>query len=173
MEIRRLASLNDVSGLIRVHGLAWREAYTGLLPDEILQQQTVNPTEEEVQQWNERLRKNQEGILVAVDDEGTVRGFMDLRWGEAKTKEFVGDSEAELRAIYVEPDYWGDGIGTALLEQGIGCLPEGTDVMHLEMLSGNEVGRRFYETHGFDHTDTSELKIGDTAYTTNIYTLYL
>lgn len=173
MEVRQLAGRRDVSGLIRAHGLAWREAYAGLLPEEILQQQTVNPTEEDVQQRYEWLRENRDGILVAVDDEETVRGFADFRWGEAETKDFVGDSEAGLKAIYVEPDSWGRGFGSALLEQGIECLPDNVDVIRLEMLSGNEVGHRFYKARGFERTDTSQHEIENTLYPTDISTLHL
>lgn len=173
MEVRPIERESDVRGLIRAHGLAWREAYDGLLPPEILQDQTVNPTEEDVQHWQEGLRKNQEGVLVAVDDEGVVRGFADLRWDDSETKEFVGDDEADLKAIYVEPDWWGEGIGTTLLEQGLEILPQSVDVVRLEMFAENDIARRFYEAKGFKQTDTGEYDIAGDSYPTHIYTLQL
>jgi ribosomal protein S18 acetylase RimI-like enzyme len=111
------------------------------------------------------------GIFVAVDNEQIVRGFADFRWGETETKAFVGDNEAEVRAIYVEPDYWGEGIGTVLLEQGIEQFPDKVDTIYLEMLSGNKVGQQFYETYGFERTDTSEFEIDETPYPTVVYRL--
>lgn len=173
MEVRPIERESDVRGLIRAHGLAWREAYDGLLPPEILQDQTVNPTEEDVQHWQEGLRKNQEGVLVAVDDEGVVRGFADLRWDDSETKEFVGDDEADLKAIYVEPDWWGEGIGTTLLEQGLEILPQSVDVVRLEMFAENDIARRFYEAKGFKQTYTGEYDIAGDSYPTHIYTLQL
>lgn len=171
MNVRRLEDQADVRGLIRVHGLAWQKAYDGLLPDEILQQQSVDPSDEEVQHWSERLRQNRDGVLIATDTDETVRGFADVRWSENETKEFVGQGEAELKAIYVEPDCWGQGIGTALLERCLELFPDGVDTLRLEMLSDNETGREFYEARGFERTGTSEHEIGDESYPTDIYTL--
>ncbi|MCH7660054.1 MAG: GNAT family N-acetyltransferase [Euryarchaeota archaeon] len=171
MNVRRLEDQADVRGLIRVHGLAWREAYDGLLPDEILQQQSVDPSDKEVQYWFERLRENRDGVLVATDTDETVRGFADFRWEEDETKESVGRGEAELKAIYVEPDCWGRGLGTALLERGLELLPDGVNTLYLEMLSGNETGRRFYEARGFDRTGAGKHEIGEKSYPTGIYTL--
>lgn len=173
MEVRHIEEQTDVRGLIRAHGLAWREAYDGLLPSEILQSQPVNPTEEDVQQWQKDLGENQEGILVAVDGERVVRGWADIRWGESETKEFVGDSDAGLKAIYTEPDWWGEGIGTALLERGLEILPESIDTVRLEMFAENDIASQFYESKGFEQTGTGEYDIGGCSYPTVIYTLQL
>jgi len=40
--------------------------------------------------------------------DGVVRGYCYFRWGE-ETKSFVGENEAGLTGLYVEPDYWGKG----------------------------------------------------------------
>jgi ribosomal protein S18 acetylase RimI-like enzyme len=171
MDVRKLGGQEDTAGIIRVQGLGWREAYSDLLPKEIIQEQTVEPSKEEIEQWHDWLLDNRDGILVAVNDEGTVRGFADFRWGDTETKEFVNDNEAGLKAIYVHPDYWGEGIGTTLLEQGIEDLPDDVDAIRLEMLSGNEVGHQFYRARGFERTDTTTHEIGSTQYPTDIYTL--
>ncbi|SER09555.1 GNAT family N-acetyltransferase [Natrinema salaciae] len=171
MDIRTLKSRAEVRELISVHGLAWRNAYAGLLPEHVLQAQTVDPTDEEVKQWFERLRDSPDGVLIAVDKDDTVRGFADFRWGSSVTKSFVTTNDAELKSIYVEPDYWGRGIGTSLLERGLETLPEQTERLRLEVLSDNDVGKRFYEARGFEKTDTSSYVLGDSAYPTCIYTL--
>ncbi|WP_265111058.1 GNAT family N-acetyltransferase [Halosolutus halophilus] len=173
MEVRHIEAQGDVRGLIRVHGLAWREAYEGFLPAEVLQKQTITPTAEEVQRWQDELREHREGVLVAVDDEGVVRGFADVRWGDAETKAFVGTDEAGLKAIYVEPGWWNRGIGTALLERGLEVLPESVDAVRLEMFAENGIADRFYEAKGFERTDTGEYEIAGRSYPTNIYTLQL
>lgn len=171
MQIRHFGGTDEVSDLIRTHGLAWREAYEGLLPPEILQEQSVHPTESEVRQWRAELRENEEGVLVAVDQGGTVRGFIDIRWGEVETKAFVGEDEAGLKAIYVHPDWWNQGIGTVLLERGLELLPGSVDTVRLEMFAGNDIGRRFYEAKGFKPTDTGTYEIGGEPYPTTIYAL--
>lgn len=173
MEIRHFNGRDDVRDLIRAHGLAWREAYTGLLPEDLLQEQTVDPTEEDVQQWFEELRDNRDGVLVAVDTDGTVRGFADFRWGETGTKDFIVEDEAGLKAIYVEPAYWGQGIGTALIERGVQLLPNSVETLRLEMLSGNEVGHQFYEALEFKRAGAGEYEMRGHTYATDRYMLSL
>lgn len=123
MQIRHLDRTDEVRDMIRVHGLAWREAYDGLLPSETLQQQSVHPTEDAVRQWQAELPENKEGVLVAVDAEGTVRGFIDIRWGKIETKPFVGEDEASLKAIYVHPDWWIEVSARHSLTRGWKCFP--------------------------------------------------
>jgi ribosomal protein S18 acetylase RimI-like enzyme len=173
MEIRHLDGPDEVRDLIRAHGLAWRESYEGLLPSEVLQEQSVDPTEDEVRQWQAGLRENEEGVLVAVDGEGTVRGFIHMRWGELETKAFVRENEAGLKAIHVHPDWWNQGVGTALLDRGLELLPDLIETVRLEMFAGNDIGRRFYEAKGFKRTGTGTYEIEGESYPTIIYALQL
>lgn len=173
MNVRRFKGRNDVRGILRVNGLAWREAYDGLLPDEILQQQPVDPSEDEVDYWLEAFRENPDGFLVAVDDEEVIRGYADIRWGDTETKDFVGDNEAGLKSIYVEPAYWGQGIGTDLLERGLEIIPDSVETVRLETLSENEIAHQFYEVRGFKRTDSGEYEIAGDPYSTSIYSLQI
>ncbi|WP_090386028.1 GNAT family N-acetyltransferase [Natronobacterium texcoconense] len=172
MEIRHVEGREDVRGVVRAHGLAWREGYDGILPEDALESQPVDPTAEELEPWVDGLAENEEGVLIAVD-EGEVQGFVDLRWGDAETKEFVADDEVELKAIYVHPDCWNEGVGTALLESGLELLPDSVDTVRLEVFAANDDARQFYERRGFEHTDDREIEIGDGSYETSIYTLVL
>lgn len=169
MQIRHIRDEADVRGLVRVHGLAWQEAYDDLLPAEFLERVPVDPDDEVIGELQEGLRENHEGILIAVED-GTILGFVDVRWGDAETKEFVREGEADLKAIYVHPDHWGRGVGTELLDAGLALLPEAVDTVRLEMFADNDVALPFYEARGFERTGTGEYEIEDTAYPTYIYT---
>ncbi|MFC7071639.1 GNAT family N-acetyltransferase [Halovenus rubra] len=117
------------------------------------------------------IEANREGVLVAVVD-GAVRGFVDIRWGDAETKAFVNESEADLKAIYVEPEYWGEGIGTKLLERGLALLPDLTEAVRLDVFAKNERARQFYESHGFEQTDRSEHEIAEQSFPVAIYSLH-
>ncbi len=172
MRIRHLDGVEDARALIRINAEAWREAYAEILPDEALARMDPEPTDEHVREAFDRLRDDRERILVAEDDTETVRGFCYFRWGD-DTKSFVDEGETGLKEIYVEPEYWRSGIGTELLEQGLALLPEPIERVRLEMLDGNEVGRRFYRSHGFERTGSSEFEIGGEPYPTSIYTLEL
>lgn len=173
MRVRRLERREDVAEAIRVNNEAWRAAYDDLLPEEVVRELTGDPSEEMVDSLFERRREHRDGFLVAEDDGGVVRGYAYFRWGDDETKEFVGPDEAGLKEIYVEPDYWGRGIGATLLERGLEILPDDTTALKLEMLSGNRVGERFYEARGFERTGTAEEEIGGDVYRTDIYALWL
>jgi ribosomal protein S18 acetylase RimI-like enzyme len=170
MELRRLEpGTADARAITRVNALAFREAYDDLLPEEVLAGFGADPSDEQLREYADRLERDREGIFLATL-EGGVRGYGYVRWGEG-TKAFVGPNEAGLKELYVEPDYWGEGAGTALLERCLEALPEGTERLRLETLAGNEVGRRFYEARGFERTGRSEFEIAGEAYSTAIYTL--
>lgn len=169
MQVRHIQDEVDVRGAVRAHGLAWREAYEGLLPEEFLERMPVDPDDEVIAEWHDGFRENHEGILVAVED-GTVLGFVDIRWGDAETKAFVGEGEADLTAIYVHPDHWGRGVGTALLDAGLALLPESVDTVRLEVFADNDVAIPFYEARGFERTGTGEYEVDGSAYPTYVYT---
>ncbi|ESP87761.1 GNAT family N-acetyltransferase [Candidatus Halobonum tyrrellensis] len=174
MDVRRYEGRADARGIARVNALAWRDAYEGLVPAAVLDRLDPDPDEEAVDGWHEGLAANRRGVFVAVErrdgsDDETVRGYADVRWGDAGTKAFVGEGEADLKAVYVDPDWWGEGVGTALLERVLDALPDSVDTLRLEMLEGNEVGRRFYEARGFERTGTASHDIGGESHPTVVY----
>ncbi|WP_440763799.1 N-acetyltransferase family protein [Natronorubrum sp. DTA7] len=168
MEIRRLRGTSDARAIVRINVVAMRAAYDELLPADVLEQFDPDPPDEAVREYAGRLREDRDGIVLA-DIDGTARGYSYFRWGD-DTKSFVGANEAGLKEIYVEPDHWGEGVGTALLEYGLDSLPASIDRVKLEMLDGNDLGHRFYDARGFERTGSSEFDIGDESYPTAIYT---
>lgn len=171
MEVRRFHGRDDARAIVRVNALAWQAAYDDLLPDALLAARDPDPPDERVREFADRLRDDREGVFVATAD-GAVRGYCYFRWGE-ETKSFVGENEAGLKEIYVEPDFWGEGFGTALLEYGLDRLPSTVDRVRLETLEGNGVGHRFYEARGFERTGSDAFDIAGQLYPTAVYTLEL
>jgi ribosomal protein S18 acetylase RimI-like enzyme len=167
MEIRPPKTDGEIRGLIRTHGLSWRAAYDDILPDAVLDEMTVEPTSEDVTEWADGLDREAATVFVAVDE--VVCGFVDVRWGEENTKPFVGSDEAGVRAIYVRPDRWGNGVGTALLDRGLDALPDRVETVRLEAFADNDIGARFYEARGFDRVDAREVEIAGDRYPTAIY----
>ena len=168
MEVRRPETDEEIRGLIRAHGLSWREAYDDILPDAVLDEMTVDPIAEDVERWANGFGGDAAAVFVAVVDR-TVEGFVDVRWGEENTKSFVGLDEADVKAIYVHPDCWGEGTGTALLERALDALPDRVETVRLEALTDNDVGAQFYEARGFDRVDTDKTEIAGETYPTGIY----
>ena len=169
MQVRHLEDEADVREATRVNVLAWRTAYDGVLPQEVLEGRDPDPADERVRELYEQWREDRDGILVA-EEAGTVRGYAYFRWGGG-TKPFVGADEAGLKELYVHPDHWGRGIGTRLLERGLEVLPGDAERLRLETLSENERARRFYEARGFEPTGTTEVEIADETYPATVYAL--
>lgn len=169
MEIRRLDDAEDVRAVARVNANAWRAAYDGVVDDAVLAGLDPEPSAERVAERLDAWR-SEPGVFLLAESDGTVVGYADFRWGES-TKAFVGDDEAGLKAIYVSPERWGEGVGTALLERGLEELPDDLRRVRLETLAENEAAKRFYEARGFERTGAAEAEIGADSYPTAVYTL--
>src|SRR2546422_400592 len=103
----RLADDNDAAGIAAVHVASWEAAYRGLMPDHVLDALDVN---ERTQQWRRRLRHADRPTFVG-DAGGAVRGFCNLHP--------AGEGEMEIKALYVHPDAWRQGLGRRLCERAI------------------------------------------------------
>lgn len=68
---------------------------------------------------------------------------------------FVGTDEVLLSGLYVHPDHWSEGVGTALLNRGFEVFSD-FERMKLHCFSGNEIGKRFYEKRGFENLGTTK-----------------
>jgi len=168
MQIKPVESIDELSGALRVHNLGWKEAYQGILLEEVIEDIPSEPPEDHVEERFERIGGSKEIFLVALGDDGATRGYIYVLWGN-DTKEFVGDDEAGLKEIYVHPDWWGQGIGTRLLNEALDTLPSSIEAIRLEMLSGNEDAHDFYLARDFEIDGQSEFEIADETYPTEIY----
>lgn len=150
MRIRR-ATPDDAAGIRRVADEAWHEAYAELLHEETI--------ETAIEEWYDLDRlsdglADSAGDTFVAENEETIIGFATGAPG--------GDDEGEavLPAIYVHPDHWRDGIGSALLDRVTDALvAEGFDRLSLSVLAENDVGRSFYERHGFEPRDEYETRL--------------
>jgi GNAT superfamily N-acetyltransferase len=120
----------DARAIAEVHVRAWRAAYSGLLPEELLEALSV---EERARAWSARIGSGVGVTLVAVAD-GAVVGFATL-------------VDREIAALYVDPDRWREGSGAALLRAALTAAGEGG--VTVWVLSGNSGALRFYERFGF------------------------
>ncbi|WP_439027336.1 GNAT family N-acetyltransferase [Haloarchaeobius sp. DT45] len=120
--------------------------------DDILGQEMADHI---VQNWYdpERLVRDdiepEERPCFVAEADGTVVGFIEGIPGDERT--------ADLYRIYVHPDYWGEGVGSALLDRLEARFQnEGFERLFVSVLADNEVGVAFYESVGFEHVETTQ-----------------
>jgi ribosomal protein S18 acetylase RimI-like enzyme len=140
----RNASIDDCAAIAAVHVKAWQSAYRGHMPDEFLDSLSVAGRTE---MWRKLILQPGRVLLVADDLDGSIRGFCALiQSRDADAKSTI----AEIAAIYVSPDDWGQGIGQKLLSAAVSrALGNGFSELTLWVLDANQRARRFYEKFGF------------------------
>ena len=138
MDVRR-ARREDARAIAQVHAETWRDAYEHVFGAERLASVTIDAR---LAQWERILAAGQSDVFVAAAD-GIV-GFVST--GDSRD----ADAEAELFAIYVLPEAWGTGAGTALMRAGLETmrLRASGDAV-LWVLDDNPRARRFYEREGW------------------------
>lgn len=144
MRTVRSANLDDCAAIAAVHVRAWQAAYRGHMPDEFLDRLDIG---ERTEMWRKLSVKPHRVLLVVDDLDGSMSGFCDLipsRDADAKM------TTAEISAIYVSPDKWGQGIGQELLSAAEArARGEGFSELTLWVLDANQRARNFYEKFGF------------------------
>lgn len=145
----RPARPGDAPAVARVARAAWHAAY-----DDIIGPAAVDS---QVEEWYAEadLRRSISGdgpFYVAVENDAVV-GFAQ--------GVVTDEGEAWLPRIYVAPEHWGSGHGSALLERVAGDLADrDPERLQLVVLADNDVGRFFYEGHGFSVEERRTGEIG-------------
>ncbi|ERH13398.1 MAG: acetyltransferase [halophilic archaeon J07HB67] len=144
----------DAPEIASVARRAWHAAY-----GEFLSTDAIDAT---VDEWyapaslRGSIGRDGSVFVVAVDGEGRgdetvpsarddrIVGFLNAGYSEA-----VGN--VVLSRIYTLPDYWGSGVGTAMLGRVARRLVEaGYDRISAVVLADNDVGRSFYDARAFE-----------------------
>lgn len=143
MKIFRPATKHDLPRIAEIHGLAWREAYSGLISPEVFARMTP---ELRRSVWEKAFAL--EGQQIHVLQEGQVIvGF--VRTCPALDRESPPDGFGELTHLYLHPSRIARGDGHRLFEHAKSVIEEGGHLgMLLWTLEGNRRARRFYESHG-------------------------
>ncbi|MQM27098.1 GNAT family N-acetyltransferase [Glycomyces albidus] len=155
----------DADEIMQLKNASWRAAYAGIVADEVLAGLSDEPSEGFVRGLSHR----REHVITLVAEKGpNVIGFATVGWDrrEATEAEAGPGCPGEVWAIYVHPDHWGRGAGTALMREGQRWLTdEALLPIRVWELVGNRVGRRFYERYGFaPDGERGEFELGGRAY---------
>jgi ribosomal protein S18 acetylase RimI-like enzyme len=134
VEIRD-AGVDDVREIQNVVRTTWDDTYKESIPEGV-RKEFVG----QAYSADSLKRRIEANVLLLASHNGNVVGFADFRSRSS--------TEVELAAIYVLPEMQGRGIGTRLLQAGIGRFPLSTSFV-LQVEQDNTRARRFYEAHGF------------------------
>jgi ribosomal protein S18 acetylase RimI-like enzyme len=144
--IVRDATENDVVVLADVHVRTWQNAYRGKVPQQHLDR--MDPARRQ-RGWRQILRNaGPEVTLVAEHESRGVVGFVHV--SPSRDTDTDPHLTGEVQAIYLLPEYWGQGVGQLLMDAGLRRLAEsGYREYVLWVLATNDRARRFYETGGW------------------------
>ena len=154
----RRATESDITGIQRIARQSWHEAYSDLLGDAAIDEMLA---EGYAASFLEDILASGAVTLFVAEDEYSVVGYVSC---EPPEENGVGQV-----SIYVAPDYWGEGIGTQLLEKAKVYL-ETQDAAALQdiVLAGNDIGNAFYRKH-FQQTEETTVEMGDEEFDATVY----
>lgn len=152
----RKAQPEDASAMATVHVTAWREAYRGIVSDEILENLSI---QRRTEQWTNSLTDETHAYHRAfvAEGEGQVVGF--AGYGASQTEET--DFDGELFSIYILQAVHKQGVGRRLVNavvkelRGMGCSS-----MMVWVLKDNPA-RGFYERLGGKYLYEKMIQIGN------------
>jgi len=161
----RIANINDLESLAKLHAESWRESYRGIFSDDFLDNGVL---EERVDYWANRLsspKKNQ--LVMIAADENEVTGFICA----------FGDESSQwgtfIENLHVSKSVQGKGIGKQLMYLAAKWADETFEHkgVYLEVLEDNLNARNFYQRIGAKYQETnlwqppgSDYKVNDLLY---------
>jgi GNAT superfamily N-acetyltransferase len=143
----RTAAPRDAAAVAAIHIAAWRRAYAHVFPPEALA--SIPPGDRE-RMWRGIIAAPgpRRRVLVAGPPGGAPRGF--ALWSPTRDGDRDPAATAELCAIYVHPDAWGEGLGRVLMARGAALArADGFADATLWVVRDNPRARRFYERAGW------------------------
>lgn len=153
----REATVEDAEAIQRVARRAWRETYDFMDEDTVEEMLAQGYS---VEFLSEAIERPELTLFVAERD-GEAVGYASC--------ERPGEDGVGQVSVYVAPDHWREGLGTALLERATAYLREaGADAVEDAVLAENEVGTAFYESR-FEATTETTVELGGQAYEATVY----
>ncbi|MFY1633211.1 GNAT family N-acetyltransferase [Solwaraspora sp. WMMB335] len=140
---------DDAEAIAGVHVRAWQAGYAGLVPADVLDRLNVAAWAQRRREVGTTAPDHPFRTLVATDGERIV-GFGTFGpYRIDQDRDRLDPAYGEIVSMYVDPTYWGHGIGRTLLTASIaGLTGQGWRTMRLWVLDGNHRARRFYEAAG-------------------------
>lgn len=138
--IIRPAVFEDIAAIARVRCQSWRETYSGLIEQSVLDNLSPEKTQARMEGETKRL-------FIVAELDGEIVGFASYLPSRDSD---ASPTTGEVQAIYLLARCQHQGIGCALMEQSLQKLIEmGMTEATLWVLDSNMNAIRFYERCGF------------------------
>ena len=161
LEIRQ-ATQSDIPDIAEIHVAGWQGAYGGIVDQDYIDSKTV---ENRIETWASIFQKNESDILLAQLDGESV-GFISygsLRTPPAGMSKIRPLYSSEIYALYLIPNFYRQGVGTALIQEAVMQLKiKKHQSMCLWVLKDNKRGCSFYEAVGGQRVGKKVLEMGRT-----------
>ncbi len=162
MEIRK-ATTADIPVIASLHIEGWKGAYGGIVDQAYLDGLSV---EQRIKDWTEWMTAGESEVFLA-EEGGQPAGFVVI--GRTKTPP-PGSSpirpshSGEIYALYLHPDFWRQGIGTALIKHAARELKDRKhSTVCLWVLDKNERAKAFYQKMGGQKLGGKMIEIGPSS----------
>lgn len=139
----RSAVPDDAPSIAQIHVVTWQAAYRGIVPDDYLDGLSIAARET---RWRDIIAKPESDVLVA---ERLARIVGWAAFGPSRD-EGAGPEVGEVYALYVLPECWASGVGSALWQETrMRLVGQGYLRATLWVLAENRRAIRFYLAAGF------------------------
>lgn len=160
MHTIRSADDNDIPALAHIHVEGWKAGYKNIVDQDFLN--TLN-VDDRAKDWKSWMDAGEVPTIIAEID-GKPVGFSiygGLRTPPPGTSSIRPLYTGELYALYVLPDHWGQGIGTALMKSAVNIMRENKHKsMCLWVVDKNERAKNLYEKLGGQRIGKKQVEIG-------------
>lgn len=137
----RQARLDDAADVAQVYIDSWHDTYPGVLPSALLRAMTPRG---QTTRWQAAIRtQGRETVLVADSRHGII-GMASA--GPSRDRELGFDGE--IYTLYVDPSYFGLGIGRALMSGAFAALRQNGMSSCVVWAHAKNHARFFYEAMG-------------------------
>jgi GNAT superfamily N-acetyltransferase len=137
------ATVDDVEDISYVHARSWQAAYSGIVPQDFLDEFTP---EKRAELGRKVMPARPEEYYISYLDETPMGMFI---IGSSLQEDTLPHS-GEVFALYLLPEYWGKGYGRLLMDYAVMHLYElSYHDIFLWVLEDNIRARTFYEKYGF------------------------
>ena len=153
--IIRKAETKDAKQYVELNNLVWRDAYKHIFPEEVFLDRESR-AKYKIENFDSIYYNNHEGIAYVAEDDGRIVAIM-LGRILSDYEYFRNQGYADLQALYVHPDFQGNGLAGKMKNIFIDWAKEnGVEKFVIGVLKDNKKARIVYEKWGGKLEDFSQ-----------------